>query len=134
MIPKKTMLVLVLIVSVVIVSVLAFNYLRSQQTSLTLEESIAITHYNLNRKTNTLLGVNLTSEAVSSIVLTSGKMVKVQSGIAVASNTFTPSLTLAPNSTIYVPLGYSLDPEGADYTIYILTSKGTGIKGTLAYP
>lgn len=128
------MLVLVLIVSVVIVSVLAFNYLRSQQTSLTLEESIAITHYNLNRKTNTLLGVNLTSEAVSSIVLTSGKMVKVQSGIAVASNTFTPSLTLAPNSTIYVPLGYSLDPEGADYTIYILTSKGTGIKGTLAYP
>jgi len=134
MLPKKAILVLVLIASVVIVSVLAFNYLKSQQASLPLEASVGITHNDLNRKTNTLVGVNLTSQADSTITLVSAKMVKVQSGITMASTTFATPFTLAPNSTVTIPLGYKLDPEGADYTIYVFTSKGTVVKGTLAYP
>jgi hypothetical protein len=125
---------LVLLVAVVVASVVVYNYVRTQASSLTVETSVNITHYELNRKTSTLVSVNISSQSSSTITMVSARLVKVQSGIAVASATFTTQISLAPGGGSAVPLDFKLDPEGADYILYIYTSKGTVVKGTISYP
>jgi hypothetical protein len=132
--PRKTLLILALLVAVVVASAVVYNYVRNQASSLSTEPSVNITHYDLNRKTSTLVGVNVSSQSSSTVAMTSAKLVKVQSGIAVASTTFTTQLSIEPGSTLVVPLGFKLDPEGADYALYIYTSKGTVVKGAISYP
>jgi ribosomal protein L35AE/L33A len=134
MMPRRTLLVLVLLVVVVVASVVVYNYVRTQESSLVVEQSINITHFNLNRKASTLVGANVSSQSSSATTFVSAKLVKVQSGIAVASTTFTTPLSLEPGDMVIVPLNFKLDPEGADYTLYIYTSKGTVVKGTISYP
>lgn len=132
--PRRTLLVLVLLIAVVAASAAVYNYVRTQESSLPVEASVNITHYDLNRKTSTLVGVNVSSQSSSTVTMVSAKLVKVQSGIAVASATFPTQLSLEPGKMLVVPLNFKLDPEGADYTLYLYTSKGTVVKGALAYP
>ncbi|MCQ5376820.1 MAG: hypothetical protein NO516_02085 [Candidatus Methanomethylicia archaeon] len=134
MLPRRTFIILVLLAVAVVASVSAYSFLRSQESAITIEPSMNITHYELNRKTSELVSVNITNFSNSSATLVSAKMVKIQSGIAVSSSTFQSPFSLVANSTIRVPLNFKLDPEGADYFIYIYTSKGTAIKGSISYP
>jgi hypothetical protein len=46
MMPRRTLLVLVLLVVVVVASVVVYNYVRTQESSLVVEQSINITHFN----------------------------------------------------------------------------------------
>lgn len=134
MFPRRTLLVVVLLAAVVVASGAVYYYVRSQQTSLVMEEGVSITHLDLNRKTSTLVGANVSSQSGSALSLVSARLVKVQTGISVASTTFTSPITLPAGGQVVAPLGFKLDPEGADYILYIYTSKGTVVKGTLSYP
>lgn len=134
MLPRRTFMIFVLLAVVVSMSVVAYSFLKSQESAISIEPSMNITHYELNRKTSELVSVNITNFSNSSTTLVSAKMVKIQSGIAVSASTFQSPLSLAANSTIRIPLNFKLDPEGADYFIYVYTSKGTAIKGSISYP
>lgn len=131
---RRTLLILVLLVAVIVASVVVYNYVRTQESSLTVESTVNITHYELNRKISTLVSVDVSSQSGSTITMQSARLVKVQSGIGVASATFTTQPSLPPGGTVIVPLNFKLDPEGADYILYIYTSKGTVVKGTISYP
>lgn len=134
MISRRASVIVGLVVIGAIVSVAALVYLRGLQATLQEEAELSVTRLEVNRRANMLVGVNVTSTAVSAVGISGASLVKIQSGITVASVSFSQPKQVAPFSEAYVPIGFSLDPEGADYFLYLRTDRGTAIKYRLSYP
>lgn len=134
MVSKRASAIIAIVIAGVIISAAAALYLRGQQAALVEETGMSVSSVELNRRTNTLVGVNVTSSLDQQVGIKSASLVKIQSGITVASKEFSPPRQVAANSQSYIPIGFSLDPEGADYFLYLLTDRGTVVKHRISYP
>ncbi|MEN3007101.1 MAG: hypothetical protein ABC536_04940 [Candidatus Methanosuratincola petrocarbonis] len=134
MVSKRAAVIIAVVIAGAIISAAALIYLKGQQAALVEETRITVSGVDLNRRTNTLVGVNVTSSLDQQVGIKSASLVKIQSGITVNSKVFSPSSQVAANSQSYIPIGFSLDPEGADYFLYLLTDRGTVVKHRISYP
>ncbi|MDI9644411.1 MAG: hypothetical protein QFX35_04230 [Candidatus Verstraetearchaeota archaeon] len=134
MISRRGLVIIIMVAIGAIASAVVLSYLKGSQSSLQEEAELSVSGVELNRRANTLTGVNVTSSASSTVAINGASLVKIQSGITVASKSFPEHIQVAPSSQIYIPIGFSLDPEGADYFLYLKTDRGTVIKFRLSYP
>lgn len=130
---KRALAIIAVVAVGITISALAVLYLRGQST-LPEEGQLAVSGLEFNRRNNTLVGVNVTSTSNSTLSIVGARLVKIQSGITVASKQFSPGVRVDPNSQAYVPIGFSLDPEGADYFLYLITDRGTALRCKVSYP
>lgn len=131
---KRAVAIIAAVIAGLALSAIAIVYFRGQQSALAEETGLSITGVELNRRTHILVGVNVTSSLSSDVGIRSASLVKIQSGITVASTSFSPVRQVSANSQSYIPIGFSLDPEGADYFLYLVTDRGTAVKQKISYP
>ncbi len=131
---KRTLGIMAVVIAGLAVSAIVTIYFRGQQSALGEETGLSVTGVELNRRTHTLVGVNVTSSLASETWIRSASLVKIQSGITVASTSFSPARQVSANSQSYIPIGFKLDPEGADYFLYLVTDRGTAAKQKISYP
>ncbi|MEJ5293337.1 MAG: hypothetical protein WHS82_07045 [Candidatus Methanosuratincola sp.] len=131
---KRAVAIVAAVIAGLVISAVAIVYFRGQQSALPEETGLSVTGVELNRRTHTLVGVNVTSSLGSDVGIRSASLVKIQSGITVASTTFSPARNIPANSQSYVPIGFGLDPEGADYFLYLVTDGGKAVKYRISYP
>ncbi|MBC7121020.1 MAG: hypothetical protein H5T33_05530 [Candidatus Methanosuratus sp.] len=134
MVSKRAAAIIAVVIAGLILSAATVLYLKGKQSALAEETGISVTGVELNRRMNVLVGVNITSSLDSTVGIKSASLVKIQSGIAVESTEFKPLRQVEAHSQAYIPIGFSLDPEGADYFLYLVTDRGTAVRHRLSYP
>ena len=126
-------LIITLTALAIVVTGATYFYIRTQQSSITLEYNVDVMEIELNRRTATLVSVTLRNNGPP-LILEGASLIKIQSGITLASSKFSPPIILYTNNATRVPISFQLDKEGADYFLLIFTNKGTAIRCTVSYP
>lgn len=130
---STTKLVILLIVVAIAVVGAVYVYIRMQQASVVLEQGVEVVNVEVNKRTAVLVSVTILNNGPPLILERAG-LVKIQSGITVASSKFSTPIILYTGNTTEIPLSYQLDKEGADYFLYLFTNKGTVIRCKVSYP
>ncbi|MDH5810719.1 MAG: hypothetical protein QXP73_00760 [Candidatus Methanomethylicaceae archaeon] len=126
-------LVIILTALAVVITGVTYAYIRTQQSSIMIEQNVDVVEIEVNRRTAVLVSVTLRNNGPP-LILEGANLVKIQSGITLASSKFSPPIILYTGNVTKIPISYQLDKEGADYFLQIFTNKGTAIRCTVSYP
>ena len=130
---SATKLVIILLAAAILVTGAAYLYVRTQQSSIPLEQNVDVLGVEVNKRTAELVSVTLRNNGPT-LILEGASLYKIQSGITLVSSKFSPPIILYTGNATKVPISYQLDKEGADYFLYLFTNKGTAIRCEISYP
>ncbi|MBC7113592.1 MAG: hypothetical protein H5T34_06230 [Candidatus Methanomethyliales bacterium] len=130
---STTKVVIMLVVAAILVTGAVYLYIRSQQSSIVLEQNVDVLEVELNKRTAVLVSVTIRNNGPA-LILEGASLYKIQSGITLVSSKFSPPIILYTGNITKVPISYQLDKEGADYFLYLFTNKGTAIRCGISYP
>lgn len=126
-------LVIILIGVAILITCVTYVYIRTQQSSIVLEQNVSVVEVEINRRTAVLVSVVLLNNGPP-LILDRASLVKIQSGITLVSSEFSPPIILYTGNVTRIPISYQLDKEGADYFLYLFTNKGSAIRCMVSYP
>ncbi|MCX8182423.1 MAG: hypothetical protein N3D12_04835 [Candidatus Methanomethyliaceae archaeon] len=126
-------LVIILTALAIVITGTTYVYIRTQQSSIALEQNVDVVEIEVNRRTAVLVSVTLRNNGPP-LILEGASLVKIQSGITLVSSKFAPPIILYTGNLTRIPISYQLDREGADYFLQLFTNKGTAIRCTISYP
>jgi hypothetical protein len=112
----------------------AIYYLSRTQTRVPIAEDLVVGSVRLNRRTATLVGVNVTNIGIEPVNIVKVDLIKIQTAMIVGSDTLPSVVSVPPGSHLEIPLNIPLDPEGADYRIMITTATGSAATFDFGYP
>jgi len=127
-------IVVIALVIVAIVAVPSIYYWMRTRTAVPLAEDLVVEDIRINRRTATLVGVNVTNTGIKPLHIVRVDLIKIQTGMIIASETLSPAVIVTPGSHTEIPLSFALDPEGADYKIMLVTEAGSAASYTFGYP
>ena len=130
----RHMPVMVLALVVVVIVTVSICYWARTQTVIPLAEDLMVENVKINRRTATLIGVNVTNTGATPVSLVKVDMIKVQAKLIVSSKLLSPAMVIAPGCSKEVSLSFPLDPEGADYKIMVVTEAGSAAIHIFGYP
>ncbi|TDA40138.1 MAG: hypothetical protein DSO08_00410 [Candidatus Methanomethylicota archaeon] len=130
---SATKAVIILLVAAILVTGAVYLYVRTQQSSIALEQNVEVLGVEVNKRTAELVSVTLRNNGPT-LILEGASLYKIQSGITLVSSKFSPPIILYTGNVTKVPISYQLDKEGADYFLYLFTNKGTAIRCGISYP
>jgi hypothetical protein len=132
---KTSIIIIILIILGISLISLTFFYARKPYENIPLEKNVKILDIEIDRRNNIIMSITIYNEG-DPLILEGASLVKIQAWITIISTKFSQPIIAYTNTSTKIPLGagYKLDPEGADYYLYIFTNKGTAIRCMISYP
>ncbi len=132
---KSIIIVIILLILGFSFISLTFFYAKKPYEGIPLEKDVKILDIEIDRRNHIVMSITIYNEGAP-LILEGAALVKIQAWITIISTKFSQPIIAYTNTSTKIPLGtgYKLDPEGADYYLYIFTNKGSAIRCMISYP
>jgi len=129
-------IVVCIVIVAVVVTFVSYYSTRISYEEAPKEEELVIQDVKINRRTNTLTGVVVENNSTTPLSVAQLNLIKVQGRIVLCKSDIerTP-VEIAPGEVKTIAFSCpKLDPEGADYEVVVITTRGTLTSYIFPYP
>jgi len=124
---SATKAVIILLVAAILVTGAVYLYVRTQQSSIALEQNVEVLGVEVNKRTAELVSVTLRNNGPT-LILEGASLYKIQSGITLVSSKFSPPIILYTGN-VTVPM--TANPSASVTSLRIASIPTPPISGTL---